>query len=1224
MDPRSEFKEPSQRFRPMALWFWNGKLSEDEVRRQVVEFGKGGLGGFFMHARSGHNTEYLSDRWMDLVAAAAEAARGSGLEVWIYDEDGWPSGSAGGRVTAGRSDHRAWKLSITRADAMPPTPPPTPGRVPQPLASSPGGEPGGQDGEVDLIAAFEVKMACERPDNRTVVEKLYDCRLVEPRTLQGTCDEHGVERFLLCTASTDGYVDLLNPDVTKRFLDVTHSRYESRCGREFGHLIKGVFSDEPQIPQWAGSLEPVFPWTPKMPELFRKKHGYELIPVLPLLAYDSIDYASTVRVRCDYWQLVSELLAQGFYKQIHDCCEAAGLLFTGHAMDEEDLFGHVRMQGDLMLNLGLMHVPGVDHLFDRTDQSYLIEGAACSYRVTEGTIHIKHASSAAHLNRRERCLVECFGGAGWELGPSQMKRIVNWLAAMGANFFAPHAYYYSIEGRRKLDWPPSHFFQSTFWKYHKHLADYMGRLSSLMTGGIHVAPVAVLYPIASMWANYRGPADRDGAAGRIDGSYRELCSGLSRLGFDYDVVTERDLQQARRDGGGIRMADETYKVLVLPLMDVLSAQSVRSILELLACGSEGLRGGARLMAVGGLPDIGPDGRTDEAHGCLRRIVEGDDAHESTLLLPELGWDTIALTLRSWTNPELVVEGTWHDSSASDDPGDQGTKHHGLCGSAFPALPYASKGLLPDGIYSCHRRRGEEDIFFLANDTDRCFSGTASLPTAGRVEVWDPESGEMVEIQGQVTPGGFTELTVELGPLGATALVVQRPDGSHSLDQVGRSSAGCDIPSAACHAEPSPSLTADLSATADRSADGLLQHDERFPLHHHPAWFRSDEPTVVELPNRWSFRATTPNQLPLLHWEARPELNEDGLSLGWHVPCGKGLVDRRAPMGGDQNGLPRTDPGCWARRDWLGRRDGWRLVTIDMGPPPPELFSDLLKGVPVRGVHQALWYRTCFRIRGDLPGPVLLRPGVIRGNHSLFVNGVPLPVRGSPNEPGGAKDRVSGKDLDQTRCVDVALGDLLVQGLNLVALRIEGPAKANSDAMMDYSDIAWGIVEPPSLVGPFEVWADQDGLRSLVPSQGSIDMGNWADQGYRYYSGTASYTLDWELDPDLAGHAGRNRVYLDVGSVREAAEVRVNGVDCGLRLWPPYVYDVGSRIRAGVNLIEVLVTNGPANALLPPEVKYKRFVPHLYGQREFWYREAEPVRSGLFGPVRLLVGKNSSK
>ena len=84
--------------RPVPFWSWNDKLEPDELRRQIGAMQDAGMGGFFMHARGGLETKYLSEDWFRAVEASVDEAKKRGMQAWCYDENGWPSGFAGGKL----------------------------------------------------------------------------------------------------------------------------------------------------------------------------------------------------------------------------------------------------------------------------------------------------------------------------------------------------------------------------------------------------------------------------------------------------------------------------------------------------------------------------------------------------------------------------------------------------------------------------------------------------------------------------------------------------------------------------------------------------------------------------------------------------------------------------------------------------------------------------------------------------------------------------------------------------------------------------------------------------------------------------------------------------------------------------------------------------------------------------------------------------------------------
>ncbi|MBO5220086.1 MAG: hypothetical protein J6C52_11685, partial [Clostridia bacterium] len=111
MDIIRELDNPSSEYRGHPFWSWNDKLDPDMLRWQIREMKRVGLGGYFMHARGGLITEYLSDDWFECIKACVDEGKKIGMESWSYDENGWPSGFGGG-IVSGMGDryHVRWLI----------------------------------------------------------------------------------------------------------------------------------------------------------------------------------------------------------------------------------------------------------------------------------------------------------------------------------------------------------------------------------------------------------------------------------------------------------------------------------------------------------------------------------------------------------------------------------------------------------------------------------------------------------------------------------------------------------------------------------------------------------------------------------------------------------------------------------------------------------------------------------------------------------------------------------------------------------------------------------------------------------------------------------------------------------------------------------------------------------------------------------------------------------
>jgi hypothetical protein len=116
--------------------------------------------------------------------------------------------------------------------------------------------------------------------------------------------------------------------------------------------------------------------------------------------------------------------------------------------------------------------------------------------------------------------------------------------------------------------------------------------------------------------------------------------------------------------------------------------------------------------------------------------------------------------------------------------------------------------------------------------------------------------------------------------------------------------------------------------------------------------------------------------------------------------------------------------------------------------------------------------------------------------------------------------------------------------------------------------------------------------------GSISLGDWCQYGLECYSGGAWYRRTVDL-PET--RARRDRVMLRLGDLVSSAEVHVNGEPAGVRLAPPWDFDISKYAKTGRNTIEVLVYNTLANHYVTIPTRYRG-----------------DTKSGLIGPVSIEV------
>ncbi len=694
------FADPPGAYRPIPFWFWNGDMEEAEIDRQLQEMQAKGVNEAFIHARRGLTIPYLSELWFARIGFTLKKASEYGMRMWLYDEDNWPSGYAGGRVLKADPDCRSKNLArvVVPADADLTIP------------------------EGKLVAALAVM-----EDGRTLdVTESFGTAGVSPASGSGVAGEtpalpSGVKEITFFMEryghwqpayTDDWYVDLINPKCVSEFIRTTHDEYYRRFGKYFGNTVAGIFTDEPGFYQTLWDRDPdTNIWTGEFLTEFQEIKGYDLKPHLAALWDATADYR---RVRADYYDVVSILFRDVFFKPIYEWCEARGVESIGHVTIEEDLKYHPRMFGGFFRSMEFLHVPGVDEIGQ--------------LRKNPDEITPKLGSSAAHMFGRHRCMSETFGVYGWKLTIEEMKATTDLQYVRGINFFVPHAFYYSIEGERKEECPPSEFCQNVWWKYFKHYADYVGRLSYMNTLGNHVADVAVYYPLPSVWAEIT-PTDTT-IPDVMDARLKEVSALLLANQHDFDYVNDDAIRTAVYGGGQFHINEEGFSVLVIPAAIVMAVDTAERLAEYVRLGGTVIVWGniPRYAVINGtdkqLSKVMFNLATNPGKGCLYQVMNAAE---------------VITVLDSLANRDVELD------------------------TAQPDVNYL------------HRRSGSADIYFLTNRSAKERSFTATFRCGNAPRIWDPETAQVQEVIHFNQADGCTSMPVKLPGFGSTYIVFTPAD-----------------------------------------------------------------------------------------------------------------------------------------------------------------------------------------------------------------------------------------------------------------------------------------------------------------------------------------------------------------------------------------------------------------------------------------------------------------
>ncbi|MGN7355834.1 glycosyl hydrolase [Paenibacillus sp. SAF-054] len=542
------FVNPPAAYRGKPFWSWNGKLEKEELLRQIHVIKEMGFGGFFMHSRTGLATEYLGDEWFEFINACSEEAERLGLEAWLYDEDRWPSGSAGGLVT---SEPR-YRLKFIKLEPVP-----------------------AEDfvWSESVLAAFECELDGIVFRNGKQIPRNRNPEVVSGQTILAfSVVEQKSESFY----NGHTYLDTLNPEAVERFIEVTHEQYKAQSGQHFGKSIKGIFTDEPH----RGALLDGFgiqnenghwhvPWTYTLFDQFRSVYGYDLTEHLPELFLMPEGKAFS-QVKWHYVDLLQNMFLESFAKPIQAWCEENGLILTGHTLHEDSLTAQTAMVGSMMRFYEHMGYPGVDVL-------------------TEGNVNywiVKQLSSAARQLGKTWLLSELYGCTGWQMPLEGHKAVGDWQALFGINVRCHHLSWYSMAGESKRDYPASIFYQSAWWQDYGYVEDYYARLGVIMTSGEAVCDLLVINPVESLWGQIypgwsKGLSAQSSRVQVLEQQYADTFHELSGAQIDFDYGDEdmmRRLSRVEKDSIGtpvLRVGRAAYRAVLVTGMLTMRESTLR-------------------------------------------------------------------------------------------------------------------------------------------------------------------------------------------------------------------------------------------------------------------------------------------------------------------------------------------------------------------------------------------------------------------------------------------------------------------------------------------------------------------------------------------------------------------------------------------------------------------------------------------------------------------------
>ena len=505
-------------------YFINSDLRPDEIRTQIRELCNAGYEIIFLHAREGMKTPYFSCEWFDALEIAINELIANKVKFAIWDEDNYPSGDAGNRICNTYPELAASYLNFHISEARA-------GKRVTEYFSENGAFSGCSavypDGTLRDLAPYCGTLRSKWHERSHILTEAYSpaAQLPYPHRRRGM----DFPRFALswipdrdCKIVCTEWLhrgpslhtsDLLNPETARILLDLTHREYERRFPEQLKHCAAS-FMDEP-CP--FGD----YPWTRRFPEEFQKDHGYDLMEHLPHLILNIS--SRSLRIRNDYRKTLHRLLCQNYLLPIRKYLNERNIASTGHLSRSEYLtYAGLHWPNELRC-LGALDIPCGDPLGAGIGQP----GSAAHH------IGLKVISSAARLFGKKAAGADAFAVGGDTISLRDLNFMLNYHLVMGVNWFNVHGLYYTLEGERRDEAPPSLFYQHSQWPHMKAFLDYLKMRCRQLTAE-HVCQVEMLYPSSAL--QLRLPEEKG-----LDEVLHNTAEAVLSRQRDFELIDEETL-----------------------------------------------------------------------------------------------------------------------------------------------------------------------------------------------------------------------------------------------------------------------------------------------------------------------------------------------------------------------------------------------------------------------------------------------------------------------------------------------------------------------------------------------------------------------------------------------------------------------------------------------------------------------------------------------------------
>ncbi len=535
----SSFVSPDVSYAPVYIWVWNDICTREIIDEQLAEMQRLGIRAFYILPEpkkfrpdsmpTNLKPEYLSAEYFELCSYSIEKGKSLGMNCWIYDEGGWPSGGACRKVM---KDHPEFARQVLKYYER----------------SFSAGNPYKQS-TPDVLAALM--------NDKEIIEDGY------------IFAEDAVVTEYVAEKENSDYPDLLNKNATEYFIEITHKKYGSTMKNELGKTVTAVFTDEPKAP--------LNPFNKDLADKYEAIYGESILPHLPLITKRTAVTEENIHILHRWYDLCSRMFCENFLLPCKKWANENDIAFTGHLDKDHSPLGCMNGGGNfnLMRALRCFDIPGIDVIWR---QLYPENKTASKNDMNAyNGFYPRYASSAAAQNGTKFAMSEIFGVAGPGLTYDIMRYTVGYQTVRGINIFNPFNFPLGRKGQLLAQELPIFTENQPYYRYLGQFNRYTERLSYISSLGERVCETGLYYPVSDFQGGLKAEA--------VDKKFDAFGRKLEDMMVDFDIVDDDVIQTAKiTDNGCMHIGIAKYKHIIIPEDAYIPYATQKALNSFIRCG----------------------------------------------------------------------------------------------------------------------------------------------------------------------------------------------------------------------------------------------------------------------------------------------------------------------------------------------------------------------------------------------------------------------------------------------------------------------------------------------------------------------------------------------------------------------------------------------------------------------------------------------------------------